>query len=257
MRRRSCWRNRITCSPRKFTRKDLIDNFIFRPCGLTRRAPSKLSRRWWSKLVYVQGVWPRGAQLLRSGETSEKPLSSSKTSQAFSSRRFFYPRQLMHLPILDRFFISLDRQTLHALVAPSYAGQQPPDPAGYIAYMEQLPDDMSDSVQRPIIFRIPMSVCSFQQLPFQLFDLLFRQVRFFSRSSLALLLRMFRFLSPAADTALGGSQLSGDFLDRFTTFQQIHCFLASFRKLFRCARWSHAPIILQTARSGHFYVKTQ
>jgi hypothetical protein len=33
--------------------------------------------------------------------------------------------------------------------------------------------------------------------------------------------------------------------------------LASCRKLFRCARWSHAPIILQTAHSGHFYVKTQ
>jgi hypothetical protein len=33
--------------------------------------------------------------------------------------------------------------------------------------------------------------------------------------------------------------------------------LAPFRKLFWCARWSHTPIILQTACSGHFYVKTQ
>jgi hypothetical protein len=33
--------------------------------------------------------------------------------------------------------------------------------------------------------------------------------------------------------------------------------LTSFRKLFRGARWSHAPIILQSAHSGHFYVKTQ
>jgi hypothetical protein len=39
--------------------------------------------------------------------------------------------------------------------------------------------------------------------------------------------------------------------------QQGQCFLASFRKLFRCARWSHAPIILQFAHTGHFYVKTQ
>jgi len=163
----------------------------------------------------------------------------------------------MHPPILDRFFISLDRQTLHPLVAPSHAGQQPPDPAGHIAHLEQLPDDMSNPVQRPVIFRIPMSVRSFQQFPFQLFDLLFRKICFFSRSSLALLLWMFRFFSPAPDTAFGGSHLSGDFLDRFTTFQQIHCFLASFRKLFRCARWSHAPIILQTAHPGHFYVKTQ
>ena len=163
----------------------------------------------------------------------------------------------MHLPILDRFLISLDGQALYPLVAPSHAGQQPPDPAGYVTYMEQLPDDMSDPVQRPILFCIPVSVRSFQQFPFQLFDLLFRQLCFFSRSSLALLLRMFRFLSPATDTAFGGSQLSGDILERFTTFQQIQSFLASFRKLFRCTTWSHAPIILQSAHSGHFYVKTQ
>ena len=163
----------------------------------------------------------------------------------------------MHLPILDRFLISLDRQTLHALVAPSHAGEQPPDPARHITYVEQLPDDMTDPIQGPIIFCIPMSVGSFQQFPFQLFDLLLRQVRFFPRSSLAFFLRMFRFLSPAADTAFGGSQLTGDFWDRFTTFQQIQCFLASLRKLFRGARWSQAPIILQTPYLGHFYVKTQ
>lgn len=121
----------------------------------------------------------------------------------------------MHLPILDRFFISLDRQTLYSLVAPSHTGQQPPNPAGHIAQMEQFPDHMSNSVQRPVIFRISMSVGSFQQFSFQLFDLLFRQVSFFPRSSLALLLQMFRFLTPAADTAFGGSQLFGDFLERF------------------------------------------
>jgi hypothetical protein len=163
----------------------------------------------------------------------------------------------MHLPIFDRFLISLDRQALHALVTPSHAGQQTPDPTGHITHLEQLPDHMSNPVQCPIIFRISVSVGAFQQFPFQLFDLLYRKVCFFSRSSLALLLRMFRFLSPAADTAFGGSQLSGDFLDRFSTFQQIQCFLASFRKLFRCAWGSHAHIILQTAPSGHFYVKTQ
>ena len=247
----------MTCSPRKFTRKERVDNFILRPPGLTRMAPSRFNRRWWSKLVYVQGVWPRGAQLLRSGETSENPLSSSKTSQAFSSRRFFYLRQLMHFPILNRFLIPLDGQTLHPLVTPSHAGQQAPDPAGHIAHMEQLPDHMSNSVQRPIIFCISMSICSFQQRSFQLFDLLFRQVPFFARSSLAFLPRMLGFLSPAADAALGGSQLSGDLLDRFTTLQQVQCFLTSFRKLFRCARWSHAPIILQSPLPGHFYVKTQ
>ena len=163
----------------------------------------------------------------------------------------------MYFPILDRFLIPLDGQTLYSLVAPSQAGQQTPDPAGHVTHLEQLPDHMSNSVQCPIIFRIPMSIGSFQQFPFQLLDLLFRQITLFPWSSLALFLRMFGFLSPATDTALGGSQLSGDFLDRFTILQQVQCFLASFRKLFRCAKWSHAPIILQTLHLGHFYVKTQ
>ena len=163
----------------------------------------------------------------------------------------------MYLPILDRVLIPLDGQTLYPLVAPAHAGQQPPDPAGHIPYMEQLPDHMSNPIQRPIVLRIPMSVCSFQQFLFQFLDLLFRQVCLFSWSSLTLFLRMFGFLSPAANAAFGGSQLSGDFLDRITTLQQVQCFLASFRKLFRCARGSHAPIILQIARPGHFYVKTQ
>src|SRR5688572_1611738 len=163
----------------------------------------------------------------------------------------------MYFPILDRFLISLDSQTLYPLTAPSHAGQQTPDTAGLITYMEQLPDHMSNPVQCPIIFCIPMSIGAFQQFPFQLLDLLFRQVTLFSRSSLALLLRMVGFLSPAADAAFGGSQPPGNFFDGCTTLQQGQCFLASFRKLFRCAKWSHPPIILQIAHPGHFYVKTQ
>ena len=108
----------------------------------------------------------------------------------------------MYLPILNRFLIPLDGQTLHPLVAPAHAGQQSPDPAGHITYMEQFPDHMPNPIQRPVILRIPMSVCSSQQLAFQLLNLLFRQVTLFSRSSLALFLRMFHFLSPATDAAL-------------------------------------------------------
>jgi hypothetical protein len=163
----------------------------------------------------------------------------------------------MHFPILDRFLISLDSQALHSLVAPSHADEQPPNTTGHVTHLEQLPDHMSNPIQRPIVFRISMSVGTFQQFPFQFFDLLFRQVRFFPRSSPALLLRMLRFLSPATDTAFGGSQLSGNLLERFTTFQQTQSFLASLRKLFRCTRWSHAPIILLSAHPGRFYVKTQ
>jgi len=163
----------------------------------------------------------------------------------------------MYLPILDRFLIPPDRQTLHALVAPAHAGQQTPDPTGHIPYLEQRPDHMPDPIQCPVVFRIPVSVGAFQQLSFQFLDLLFRQVCFFSRSSLTLFPRVFGFLSPATDAALRGTQLFGNFLYRFSALQQVQCFLASFRKLFRCARWSHAPIILQITHTGHFYVKTQ
>ncbi len=38
----------------------------------------------------------------------------------------------MHLPVLDRFLILLDSQTLHPLIAPSHAGQQTSDLAGHI-----------------------------------------------------------------------------------------------------------------------------
>jgi len=163
----------------------------------------------------------------------------------------------MYLPILDRFLIPLDRQALHSLVAPAHAGQQTPDPTGHIPHLEQLPDHMPNPVQCPVVFCIPVSVGAFQQFSLQFLDLLFRQVRFLSRSSLALLLRVFGFLSPATDAALRGCQLFGNFLNRFSALQQVQCLLASFRKLFRCAGGSHAPIILQIAHSGHSYVKSQ
>ena len=95
----------------------------------------------------------------------------------------------MYFPILDHFLISLDRQALHSLVAPSHAGQQTPDPTGHITHLEQLPDHMPDPVQGPVIFRISMSVGAFQLFPFQFFGLLFRQVGFFPRSPLTLFLQ--------------------------------------------------------------------
>lgn len=123
----------------------------------------------------------------------------------------------MYFPILDHFLISLDSQALHSLVAPSHASQQTPDPTGHVTHPEQLPDHMPDSVQGPIVFRISMSVGAFQQFTFQFFDLLFRQVGFFSRFPFTLFLRAFGFLSPATDTALGGVQLSCNFPDRSST----------------------------------------
>jgi len=163
----------------------------------------------------------------------------------------------MHLPILNRFLIPLDGQTLHPLVTPAHTGQQTPNPAGPIAHIEQLPNHMSDTVQRPIILCISMSIGPLQQFPFQLLDLLFRQVALFSRPTFALFLRVFRFLLPAADASCGDSQFLGYFFNRFTTFQHVQGFLASFRKFFWCAKGSHAPIILQYLHHGHFYVKTQ
>jgi hypothetical protein len=54
----------------------------FFPAGETSNAPSRLRRTLWARLVYTMGGCPLGAQVRLSGETSEKPLSSSKTKVA-------------------------------------------------------------------------------------------------------------------------------------------------------------------------------
>jgi len=159
----NCRKNRIVCLERKLQRKERTLNRIFLIFGLTSNAPNRFQCWWWSRLVRAVGVCPRGDQLRFSGETREKPDSSTKTSQACSSRHFFYPGPDSPVPVGDLLVISPDRQPLYLLRAPVHSIHQTPHPTGRIAHLELLPDHMPDPVQGPVVFAISVSVCASQE----------------------------------------------------------------------------------------------
>src|SRR5918995_353158 len=120
------------------------------------------------------GVWPRRDQVRLSGETSEKPLSSSRIRVAPSWRHFFYPWQFFFLPLLDGSFVPMQWLTLWALVAPTHPLHHVPDSAGLISNTKQLPDHLSDPIQGPVIACISKGIGSFVQRFLKAFHLLGR-----------------------------------------------------------------------------------
>ena len=94
---------------RRLHRKDRTVNRSLRIFGLTSSAPNIFNRLWWFKLVRALGVWPRGDQLRLSGDTKEKPLSSTSAKVAFNARHFFYPWPNTLIPVHNRFVVALDR----------------------------------------------------------------------------------------------------------------------------------------------------
>jgi len=144
------------------------------------------------------GVCPRRDQVRLSGETSEKPLSSSSARVAPSWRHFFYPRQFFFLPLLDGRFITVQWLALRSLVAPTHPLHHMPDGAGLMPNTKQLPDHLSDPIQCPIIARISKGICSFVQRFLQTFQLLGRQLPRATRRTTGFLLPgLFRFCLPA------------------------------------------------------------
>src|SRR5215467_7648460 len=111
--------------------------------------------------VFRTGVWPRRDQVRLSGETSEKPLSSSRTRVAPNWRHFFYPRQFLFLPLLDGFLISMQRLALRSLVTPTYPLHHMPDGTGLVANAKELPDHLSDPIQGPVVSCISEGIRSF------------------------------------------------------------------------------------------------
>jgi len=104
------------------------------------------------------GVCPRGAQVRLSGETSEKPLSSSKISVACSWRHFFYLWPDVPFPVRDGFVIALQSPALRSLAAPAQALQQVPDGTRMVPYAKQLPAQVRHAVKGPIVFGVPMGI---------------------------------------------------------------------------------------------------
>ena len=117
-------------------------------------------------LVRMVGVWPRGAQVRLSGETSENPLSSIKTRVACRVCHFFYLRPDVVFPMGDRFVIALQRAPLRFLATPLQTLQQIPDAARTIAHPEQVPDQMRDAIQVPVIFGIAVGIRSAPECSF-------------------------------------------------------------------------------------------
>src|SRR5512138_2861019 len=101
--------------------------------------------------VFWTGVWPRRDQVRLSGETSEKPLSSSRTRVASHWQHFFYPGQFVFLPLFNACLIPVHRLALGALATPAHPLHHMPDRTGVIANAKQLPDHLGDPIQCPIV----------------------------------------------------------------------------------------------------------
>ncbi len=202
----------------------------------------RFTRSWWSMLVRMVGVCPRGAQVRLSGETSEKPLSSIKTRVAPRVCHFFYMRPDVVFPMRDLFIVALEGAPLRFLATPSQSLQQIPDAAGAIAHAKQLPDQMRDAIQGPVIFGIAVGRRPTPEGSFQSLELNVRQAARMSRSTLsALTFGPFRFVLPASDALLRYADLLGHLLGTQATLQQVSRTLAATRHLFARSERSHAP----------------
>ena len=102
------------------------------------------------------GVSPCGAQVRLSGETRQNPVSSSKMSVARHARHFFYLGPDVLAPLRDRLVVAAKRPALRPLATPTQSAQDVPDPAGVIADGKQLPNQVRDAVESPVIARITL-----------------------------------------------------------------------------------------------------
>lgn len=187
----------------------------------------------------AEGVRPRGDQLCLSGDTREKPLSSTNTSVACSLRHFFYPWPNTMFPVRNRFVITLNCQSLYLLPAPVHPIQQTPHTTQCVTRFEQIPDHTSDAIQCPIILTVTMSVGSSQEFLFQSSNLFSAQAGWLAWRLMFFLLRSLSFLIPAVyTTRCYANSLSNGF-NRFALTQQCKCSLKSFLKLLVCAVGSH------------------
>ncbi len=198
---------------------------------------------------------PRRDQERLSGETIEKPLSSSKINVAANSRHFFYPWPNIPLPLLHFIIIALDGHSLCFLTAPAQALHYVPHTTRCTPHSVQLPDDMPDPFQRPIIFPIPMSIRPALQLFFQCFHLLRRQFRRLAWAAFTLFSGLLGFLSPSTHCAFTHPMRLGDHSHRFSFFQFFQRSCSSLVQSFACAFRSHTSYY--DTIYGFLFLKTQ
>lgn len=69
---------------------------------------------------------------------------------------FFYLWQRIFFPLGNRFFIPLKRSPLWTLATPAHLVKNMPDRTRMTSNTEQLPDDLSNVVKRPVVSKIPV-----------------------------------------------------------------------------------------------------
>src|SRR6266568_2490623 len=121
---------------------------------------SRFHAKWWCST----GVWPLGAQVARTGGSSETPDSSSNTISAFWRRPLFPFRPALLDPALDGCIVAFDCPPSRPLPAPAQlVAQDVPDVAGVVADPGQPLDHLGHARQGPHIGRVAVGFGTFGQ----------------------------------------------------------------------------------------------
>src|SRR5215213_5473547 len=100
----------------------------------------------------MTGVWPRGAQVLRTTGSSEAPDSSQNTTTARRRRALRQVlRPVLGHPAGDGLLVTLDRAAGGALQPPAHAAQQLPGVAGVVARPGEPLDHRGDAGKGPVV----------------------------------------------------------------------------------------------------------
>lgn len=190
-----------------------------------------LTRQWCEIWVRTTGVSPHGAQVLLSGETSENPLSSSKTSVAPRARHFFYPRPVIALPMRYCFIVSLRCLSLGLLITPSYAPHQAPNSTRVIPNGEQIPYQAPDPIKRPVIFCISLCKCPALQGRYHARHLLLGQTWAHTGLLANAFYAVARIFAPPLNSACAHANLIANLSARQTLLKQRHSTRNSFINL--------------------------
>src|SRR5829696_10020821 len=162
----------------------------------------------------MTGVWPRGAQVLRTTGSSEAPDSSQNT---ITARRRRALRQILR-PVLghpagNRLLVALDGAAGGALQPPAHAAQQLPGVPGMVAGPGEPLDHGGDAGQGPVVGVEAVRAGALAQRGIQVVELPVVKARV-GPGGAAAGQRLQPALSPAgvpaADVLAGHPELAGD-----------------------------------------------
>src|SRR4029453_8057064 len=162
----------------------------------------------------MTGVWPRGAQVLRTTGSSDTPDSSQNTTTARRRRAL---RQILR-PVLghpagDGLLVALDGAAGRALQPPAHAAQQLPGVAGMVAVTGPLLDHRGDAGQGPVVGVKAVGAGALAQRGLQVVELLVGKARVAPGRATAgqrLQPALAPAGVPAADVLAGHPELAGD-----------------------------------------------